>query len=165
MADLRTFVLAARKSLIGDIQQQLIQLYGLKSTGDFLGEEQVPALTRGEGSNEFLATHKKLKQLFKDEQEAGISPIDAIKKLSKEVAFTHLNRLVALKLLEGRKLIRGAINNWHNSNAFLFYLAEHEPDQRLLSKAVSQRTIVMKVPAIGPIVISCHGSMADWLKK
>jgi hypothetical protein len=134
MADLRTFVLAARKSLIEDIQEQLIQLYGLKSTGEFLSEGQIPALTRGESSSELLETYRRLKQLLNDEREAGIDPVSAIAKLCKEVAFTHLNRLVALKLLEGRKLIRGAINNWHNSNAFLFYLAEHDVDKRLFEQ-------------------------------
>jgi hypothetical protein len=134
MADLRTFVLAARKNLIREAEEQLIQIYGLKSTGDFLSSDQVPALNRGETSKDALETYRRLKQLLKDEQEAGISPVDAIKKLAKEVAFTHLNRMVALKLLEGRKLIRGAINNWHNSNAFLFYLAEHEQEQKLFEQ-------------------------------
>ena len=119
MADLRTFVLAARKSLIRETEEQLIQLYGLKATGEFLPEKEVPALTRGDASKDAQEIRKKLKQLLKDEQEAGIAPSDALKKLTKEVAFTHLNRLVALKLLEGRKLMRGAVNNWHNSNAFL----------------------------------------------
>ena len=134
MADLRTFVLAARKSLIREAEEQLIQIYGLKSTGDFLSSDQVPALNRGEASEHALETYRRLKQLLKDEQEAGISPVAAIRKLTKEVAFTHLNRMVALKLLEGRKLIRGAINNWHNSNAFLFYLAEHEQEQKLFEQ-------------------------------
>jgi type I restriction-modification system DNA methylase subunit len=134
MADLRTFVLGARKSLIRETEEQLIQLYGLKPTGEFLSEKEVPALTRGDASKDAQEIRKKLKQLLKDEQEAGIAPSDALKKLTKEVAFTHLNRLVALKLLEGRKLMRGAVNNWHNSNAFLFYLSEHEDDQRLFEQ-------------------------------
>ncbi len=134
MADLRTFVLAARKSLIRETEEQLIQLYGLKPTGEFVPEKEVPALTRGEASKDAQEIRKKLKQLLKDEQEAGLAPSDALKKLTKEVAFTHLNRLVALKLLEGRKLMRGAVNNWHNSNAFLFYLSEHEDEQRLFEQ-------------------------------
>lgn len=134
MADLRTFVLAARKSLIRETEEQLIQLYGLKPTGEFLPEKEVPALTRGDASKNAQEIRKKLKQLLKDEQEAGIAPSDALKKLTKEVAFTHLNRLVALKLLEGRKLMRGAVNNWHNSNAFLFYLSEHDDEQKLFEQ-------------------------------
>jgi hypothetical protein len=134
MADLRTFVLAARKSLIRETEEQLIQLYGLRPTGEFLPEKEVPALTRGDASKDAQEIRKKLKQLLKDEQEAGIAPSDALKKLTKEVAFTHLNRLVALKLLEGRKLMRGAVNNWHNSNAFLFYLSEHEDERKLFEQ-------------------------------
>jgi len=134
MADLRTFVLAARKSLIREAEEQLIQLYGLKSTGDFLSSDQVTALNRGETSKDALETYRRLKQLLKDEQEAGIAPVDAIKKLTKEVAFTNLNRMVALKLLEGLKLIRGSINNRHNSNAFLFYLVDHDEDKKLFEQ-------------------------------
>src|ERR1035441_5547422 len=102
MADLQTFVLAARKSLMREAEEQLLQIFGLKSTGEFLPETEVPALTRGKESTEALETHRRLKQLLKDEGESGIAPINAIQKLTKEVAFTHLNRLVALKLLEGR---------------------------------------------------------------
>lgn len=134
MADLRTFVLAARKMLIRETEEQLIQIYGLQPSGEFLPERSVPALTRGEDSKEANETRARIKQLLDDEQEAGIKPAEAIKKLAKEVAFTHLNRLVALKLLEGRKLIRGAINNWHSSNAFLFYLAEHAKDEKLFKE-------------------------------
>ena len=134
MPDLQTFVLAARKNLIRETEEQLVQIYGLKSSGEFLPEGEVPALTRGELSKEAVETRRRLKQLVKDEQEAGITPIKAIKKLTKEVAFTHLNRLVSLKLLEGRKLVRGVINNWHNSNAFLFFLADQEQEQRLFEQ-------------------------------
>ncbi|MCI0557127.1 MAG: BREX-1 system adenine-specific DNA-methyltransferase PglX, partial [Nitrososphaera sp.] len=48
----------------------------------------------------------------------------AIDKLAKEVAFTHLNRFVAFKMMEARKLIRGTIDRYHDSNAFKFYLAD-----------------------------------------
>jgi len=30
--------------------------------------------------------------------------------------------------------MRGAVNNWHNSNAFLFYLSEHEEEQKLFEQ-------------------------------
>ena len=46
------------------------------------------------------------------------------------MAFTHLNRLVAFKMMEARKLIRGTLDKGTDSNAFKFYLAgpEHSAD-------------------------------------
>ena len=56
---------------------------------------------------------------------------EAVEKLVKEVAFTHLNRLVAFKMLESRKLIRGIIDRYQDSNDFKMYLADHDEDYRL----------------------------------
>jgi hypothetical protein len=52
-------------------------------------------------------------------------------KVIKETAFTHLNRLVAFKMLEARDLIRGTLDKGADSNAFKFYLAEHPDDLEL----------------------------------
>ena len=54
---------------------------------------------------------------------AGLKRQEAVDKLVKEAAFTHLNRLVAFKMMEARKLIRGTLDRYQDSNAFKFYLA------------------------------------------
>lgn len=61
---------------------------------------------------------------------AGFTPADAVGQLVREVAFTHLNRLCAYKLMETRKLIREAVSRGIKSNGFLFYLADHDEDER-----------------------------------
>jgi hypothetical protein len=62
-------------------------------------------------------------------QASGLGPAAAVDQLVREIAFTHLNRLVAYKMLEQRKLIREAVSRGIKSNGFLFYLAEQEEDQ------------------------------------
>ncbi|MBI3948940.1 MAG: SAM-dependent methyltransferase, partial [Acidobacteria bacterium] len=63
----------------------------------------------------------------------GFKPADAVEQLIREVAFTHLNRLVAYKMLGQRKLIREAVSRGINSNGFKFYLADHPDDETLWS--------------------------------
>ncbi|WIG59039.1 MAG: hypothetical protein OJF49_001786 [Ktedonobacterales bacterium] len=58
---------------------------------------------------------------------------DAVAQLIREVAFTHLNRLCAYKLLERRKLIRETVSRSLNSNGFKFYLADNPGEETLWS--------------------------------
>ena len=48
---------------------------------------------------------------------------DAVEQLVREVAFTHLNRFCAYKMMETRALIRKAVSDGLKSQRFLFYLA------------------------------------------
>lgn len=64
---------------------------------------------------------------------AGYEPTEAVAQLVREVAFTHLNRLAAFKLMEQRKLIREAVSRGLNSNGFMFYMADHTEDETLWS--------------------------------
>lgn len=95
----------------------------------------------------------KMPHLDEDEQEArvdildhyahiqarGFKPKDALDQLIREVAFTHLNRLCAYKMMEAREVyvggqkFREAVSRGVNSNGVKFYLAEHEEDERLYS--------------------------------
>ncbi|MCX8207941.1 MAG: BREX-1 system adenine-specific DNA-methyltransferase PglX, partial [Methanothrix sp.] len=69
-----------------------------------------------------------------EQEGAGLSRRDAVRKLIREVAFTHLNRLVAFKMLEARKLIRGTVDKYQDSNAFKLYIADHDDDYNLYTK-------------------------------
>ncbi len=74
--------------------------------------------------DEARETRRQLERFIAEEVSAGLGRQEAVEKLKKEVAFTHLNRLVAFKMFESRRLIRGTINNYQNSNAFKLYLTE-----------------------------------------
>ena len=55
----------------------------------------------------------------------------AVDQLKREIAFTHLNRLVAFKLMEQRGLIREAVSRGTKSRGVEFYLVDHPDDARL----------------------------------
>jgi len=77
-----------------------------------------------EADPETAATYRRLAQFLEDEERAGLPRAEVVDKLVKEVAFTHLNRLVAFKMMEARKLIRGTVDKGTESNGFKFYLAD-----------------------------------------
>ncbi|NJO40304.1 MAG: hypothetical protein HC769_11435 [Cyanobacteria bacterium CRU_2_1] len=64
-------------------------------------------------------------------QAGGFKAKDAAEQLIREVAFTHLNRFCAYKMMEVRKLIRESVSRGYESNNVKFYLAEHPEDERL----------------------------------
>jgi hypothetical protein len=114
------FALAARKLLTQEARDQLEGTYGVHADGTFEDPEALPALS----DPERRATYDRLLRFLEDECSAGMNKREAIDKLVKEVAFTHLNRLVAFKMMEARKLIRGTLDRGTESNAFKFYLAQ-----------------------------------------
>ena len=62
---------------------------------------------------------------------SGLKRVDAVAQLIREVAYTHLNRLCAYKMLEQRKLIREAVSRGFKSNGFMFYLADYPAEHEL----------------------------------
>jgi hypothetical protein len=56
---------------------------------------------------------------------------EAVEQLVREVAFTHLNRLCAFKLMEhpSRRLLRETVGRGLASTSFKFYLADHPEDE------------------------------------
>jgi hypothetical protein len=132
MSDLRTFTLWARELLTRETSDLLQQVYRMDpQTGAQLA---VPTGHLLDTSAEALANRKRIKQLLDDEADAGLGRADAIAKLIKETAFTHLNRLVAFKLLEARGLVRGVLAKHHQANGFLMWLAEHPAEEALYNQ-------------------------------
>jgi hypothetical protein len=68
---------------------------------------------------------------------SGFKPKDAVQQLVREVAFTHLNRLCAFKMMEERGLLeiggksRRAVSQGIKSQGFIFYLADYPDDEKL----------------------------------
>ena len=100
------FTLKARELLEKEVSEQLEGIYGLLPDGSWESAESYPALA---ASQEARETRTRLEQFLEDEKAAGISPKQARKKLVRESAFTWLNRLVAFKMMEARKLLRRAL--------------------------------------------------------
>lgn len=67
----------------------------------------------------------------------GFKPKEALDQLVREIAFTHLNRFCAFKMMKARDVyiggekFRDAVNSGVNSNGVMFYLADNSDDERL----------------------------------
>ncbi len=119
------FALDGRDLLTSEAHDLLEGVYGLHSNGTIEASENLPALKDPAARQ----VYERLKRFLADETGAGLPPAEAVAKLVKEIAFTHLNRLVAFKMLESSKLIREAVGRGVDSNGFKFYLADHPADE------------------------------------
>ncbi len=124
------FALEARELLVREARELLEGVYGLRADATLTPPDRLPQVR---DDPETAETYRRLGQFLHDEARAGIPRAEAVEKLVKEVAFTHLNRMVAFKMMEARKLIRGTVDKGPDSNAFKFYLADpaHAEDLKL----------------------------------
>ena len=122
--------LDTRDLLTNEARELLEGTYGLYPNGRLEPPEKLPSV---QADPEIAETYRRLESWLRDEESAGLDRPEVVGKLVKEVAFTHLNRLVAFKMMEARKLIRGTLDKGSDSNAFKFYLAdaEHAEDYAL----------------------------------
>jgi hypothetical protein len=88
-------------------------------------------------SEEELSVRRDILEHFEHIKARGFKPKDALDQLIREIAYTHLNRLCAYKMMEIRQVyvggqrFREAVGRGVNSNGVKFYLAEHPNDERL----------------------------------
>ena len=116
---IRTMTLEARGLLVQEISEQLEGIYGLLPDGTFRPADQYPILA---DDAEAADTRRRLEALVSEEEAGGSSPQEARDKLVKEAAFTWLNRFVAFKMMEARKLLRETITRGPDSNGFKRWL-------------------------------------------
>lgn len=126
---LRNTVTAARKLLEGAISERLEGQFGIFPSGKVEDIAQLGHLSaENQGYRQQLVIH------LEHIRAGGLKPKDATEQLIREVAFTHLNRLCAYKLMEARGLIRESVSRGVKSQGFFFYLADH-PEDEALAKA------------------------------
>ncbi|MDL1970730.1 MAG: BREX-1 system adenine-specific DNA-methyltransferase PglX [Candidatus Desulfofervidaceae bacterium] len=119
---IKKMTLTARELLIREVSEQLEGIYGFLPDGTLKPKEQYPALQNNpEAAAE---TRRRIEEFVENEKLAGLSTKKAREKLVREAAFTWLNRFVAFKMLEARKLIRQTISRAEHSNGFLIWLTE-----------------------------------------
>jgi len=121
ISEIQTFTLNARAVLEDENGQQLEGIYGWLPDGTFAAAEKYPALAQLDEARE---TRQRLEQFAADEKAIGVPGKDARTKLIREVVFTWLNRFVAFRLLEERRLIKETISRLGDSNAFKLWLAD-----------------------------------------
>lgn len=116
---LHDLTLRARRLLTDETRDLLEGIYGLHQNGAL---EELATLPAIQSLEEVRQTRAYLEQLLADERNAGLKIADAVEKLVRETAFTWLNRLAALKMLEARGLVRQSLLRGADSNGFKFWL-------------------------------------------
>jgi len=123
---LRLAVTASRKLLEDAIADTLEGQFGIHRSGEIEPTERMTHLSAADS-----AYREQVVGYLQHLHARTFAPADAVAQLVREVAFTHLNRLCAYKMLERRKLIRETVSRGLNSNGFKFYLADHPDDEAL----------------------------------
>jgi hypothetical protein len=134
---LRNVVTQCRKLLEDSISQELEGKYGIFAKKDQVTADPNARMTHL--TDEEQAARKDILDHFAHIKARGFKPKEALDQLVREIAFTHLNRLCAYKMMEAREVyvsgqkFREAVSRGVNSNGVKFYLAEHEEDERLFN--------------------------------
>jgi hypothetical protein len=127
---LRNIVTQCRRLLEEAVGQALQGQFGIYAS-DKRDEVHVEDESRmSHLSDEDRAYRKDILDHFEHIKALGYKPKDALAQLVREIAFTHLNRLCAYKMMEAHGLIRESVDRGLKSQGFLFYLADHEEDEK-----------------------------------
>jgi len=116
---IKKMTLTARDLLTREASEQLEGIYGFLKDGNLKPAEEYPAV---QNNSEAAKTRKLIEEFLENENLSGLNAKKTREKLVREVAFTWLNRFVAFKMLETRKLIRQTISRVEKSNGFLMWL-------------------------------------------
>ena len=134
---LRNVVTQCRKLLEDSVSQELEGKYGIFAKKDQVTADPNAKMTHL--TEEEQAARKDILDHFGHIKARGFKPKEALDQLVREIAFTHLNRLCAYKMMEAREVyvggqkFREAVSRGINSNGVKFYLAEHPDEERLFN--------------------------------
>ena len=134
---LRNVVTQCRKLLEDSVSQELEGKYGIFAKKDQVTADPNARMTHL--TEEEQAARKDILDHFGHIKARGFKPKEALDQLVREIAFTHLNRLCAYKMMEAREVyvggqkFREAVSRGINSNGVKFYLADHPEEERLFN--------------------------------
>jgi hypothetical protein len=133
---LRTMVTQCRKLLEESIAQTLQGHFGIyRGNKDEVHVEDTSHMTHL--SIEDQAYRGDILDSLEHIKALGCKPKEALDQLIREIAFTHLNRLCAYKMMEARQVwfggqrFREAVSRGQKSQGFMFYLADYSQDEQL----------------------------------
>jgi hypothetical protein len=134
---LRNVVTQCRKLLEDSVSQELEGKYGIFAKKDHVTAD--PNAKMSHLTEEEQVARKDILDHFGHVNARGLRPKEALDQLVREIAFTHLNRLCAYKMMEAREVyvggqkFREAVSRGINSNGVKFYLADHPEEERLFN--------------------------------
>src|SRR5207249_1298636 len=112
---LRNVITQCRRLLEDAVAEVLQGQFGVHTTGKVEDAAEMRHLSEEDRQyREQILVH------LEHIQAASFKPKEAMGQLVREVAFTHLNRLCAYKMMETRGLIREAVSRGLKSQGFLF---------------------------------------------
>jgi hypothetical protein len=125
---LRIIVTQARKILEEAVKERLQGQFGIRKDGRI-----EPETAMGHLSEDDKHYREQILAYVKHMQATGFTVQEAVAQIVRAVAFTHLNRLCAYKMMEKRGLVRETVSRSLKSTGFYFYLADHPEDEQLSS--------------------------------
>ena len=134
---LRNVVTQCRKLLEDSVSEDLEGKYGIFAKKDQVTADPNAKMTHL--TQEEQTTRSDILDHFGHIKARGLKPTQALDQLVREIAFTHLNRLCAYKMMEAREVyvggqkFREAVCRGVNSNGVKFYLADNPEEERLFS--------------------------------
>ncbi len=133
---LRGVVTQCRKLLEDSVSQELQGKFGIYAANkDAVQVDDDTRMTHL--SPEERAARKDILDHFEHIKARGFKPKEALEQLVREIAFTHLNRFCAYKMMEARQVYVGdqrfydAVGKGADSKAVKFYLADRPDEERL----------------------------------
>jgi len=109
---LERLVTRARAALEADLGAQAEGRFGIHVDGTIEDEETLP----DDASDR--ATRRDLVEIIEHIRSLGASQADAVARLLREAAFTHLNRLLAIRIAEAIGLLPESLTNGQQSRGF-----------------------------------------------
>ncbi len=128
---LRSVVTQCRKLLEDSIAQALQGRFGMYAVGKKVEIQIEDGARMVHLTEDDRACRQDLLDKLQHIQVIGYKPSEALEQLVRQIAFTHLNRLCAYKMMESRGLIREAVSRGPKSQGFFFYLSDHPEDEKL----------------------------------
>ncbi len=119
-------VTALRRRLEADLLRRLEGEFGVHPDGTVEPLEALPNL-----HEDGRALYADIVATLAHKRHQGLSDAEAVRALVHEVAFTWLNRLAALRLLEERGVFRESLRRGLRSTGFLYFAAEDAEAYRL----------------------------------
>ncbi|MCX6602190.1 MAG: SAM-dependent methyltransferase [Acidobacteria bacterium] len=114
---LNKFVAEARRVLTEEFSEQLQSLYGISASGGIAPLERLTHLD-AEGLELAATLRQRIAYLTSSSAAAGEATKPAIDRLTREQAFTVLNRLAAIRMAEKRGLIVESVGQQYQSQGF-----------------------------------------------
>ena len=161
---LHDFTLDARGILVAEVNDQLEGVYGWLDNGALRAGQQLP------GRREAARVPRDPPAPGNPNDRRTCGRADArrrARKLAKETAFTWLNRLVAFKMMEARKLIRQTISKGVDSNGFKRWVTEpgNEGHYGEFDKGDLPTNEFGEGPRRRPTAISCWPNALIWPRR